>query len=1406
MVRWLLKLRPRNDIITGILLAVMSLFYKSGMSQQKHYRFTNYTINSGLSEGTISSITQDHQGFMWFGTMDGLDRFDGYEFTVFGHDPFDSTSISDNSITKLFTDSRGQLWIGTLHGGLNLFDPYHNRFIHFLSHSAGAGSSNGSYIRAIAEDRNGNLWIGTFGAGIYEFTFDERKKGGLYLPDRIFHFMDRPGSHNGLENNFINCLFIGNKGRLWVASNGPHFQVTNVGNHPVHFSTPLFINLEPDITMHDQVIQYDLRHAICSRQKEPHPYLVYDMFEDGNHNIWITGNGGLYLLKANSDTLIHIQPTPGFRSIENVAESVSPGKDRDIFWLGTWGGLDIFNAKTLTLHQIRHREGDNSSLLNGVISCIYEDRSGCFWVGTNGYGISKYTPKSSLFEHPVYYSENRRFNTGNISVLSILDTKKYLLLGTYDSLWMVNKSSGMLSSVNGGFLTSNMVRADSGKIWLANTKGLVLFDPEDGRSEVFSPPALPNGKEAEQVIKIFCQSDGNAWILTAQSFCHFDVATKKFTNFVYRKVYLNQTYVPFHGDIYQDSAGNFWLGTEVGLLYFNTKEKTFQRYVNNPRDISSLSFNIVECVVPDPKQPGKYLWMGTAGGGLNRLDLEAKKFTHYTIKNGLPNNFINGILTDDKGFLWISTNNGISKFDPQNHTFHNYDIRDGLASNAFNPGAYYKNENGEFLFGGISGFNTFYPDSVVISSYQVPLVFTDFRLFNQSVRIGSKNSPLTEPVSQAHHITLPYKDNLISFQVAALDYAEPEKNQYAYMVKGLTKQWINLGHDRLITLGNLAPGHYQLEVKATNSDGVWNEEGAVMNIHIIPPWWRTWWAYLCYVVILISLVMLIRKEELARIGLRNRLQLERFESEKLKDVDHMKSRFFANVSHEFRTPLTLIIGPLKDMMQEDNLEKFKAIVPAMYRNAQRLLRLVNQLLDLSRLDSGYYKINTIRTDIVSYVRQVSSMFLNLAKRRGLGLNIQTEEILVKELHNGDGYFYFDEDVIEKVLTNLISNAIKFTTAGGTVTVSLSLAQEEQKYVALCVGDNGKGIPAEKIPFVFDRFYQVDDSSKREFEGSGIGLALVKELTELHGGKVRVESNPEKGTTFSCLFPFNKKVIAVENASPEGEPEEKKTNTGNIPAFSNIKGTAAPGPLILVIEDNADVRKYICDKLRDYYRLKEYKDGKEGLAAALEEMPDLIVSDVMMPEMDGFELCRILKTDSRTSHIPVILLTARADDSDKMQGLGTGADAYIIKPFSTTELQIRVSKLIELRKKMRAKFSEKSVVKPGEVAVSSVDRDFISRLESVTEKHIEEVDYTVEQLSREMHMSVSQLNRKLKAIINQTSSQYLTSIRMQRAKYLLMNRGGSVAEISWKSGYEDPGYFSKVFKAYYGFLPSEKNKF
>jgi signal transduction histidine kinase/DNA-binding response OmpR family regulator/ligand-binding sensor domain-containing protein len=1368
--------------------------------------FSHFTINNGLSQSLIYSIAQDSTGFMWFGTKDGLNRFDGYEFKIFHHDPFDSLSIADNAISALFTDSKGRLWIGTMNGSLDLYDSRKNRFSHYLKENIGRGN-----INAITEDPSGNIWAGIYGNGIFKLQFNKANHSNQ--PDTVLHYFNKPGDNTTLNNNLVIDVFADKQGGIWTSTIEGLFQYAKPNGTELRFSAPQEQILKVKKTFIPYGAKFDLSQA------EPIPASTFKLggarfLEDNEDRIWMAAPAGLFLLNQNEKKLFYFDPVmPGLiqGNVRSICKNTFRGNaaQANSVWMGFVSGAGVMDTKNFTLQLFLHDPGYSKSLLPGSILCIFKDHSGSIWFGTSGSGLSEFDTHATLFPMPEYHTADGNLRTEDLSVRSFLDTKKYLFIGTQSSLMMADKSTGLMSPVmlENNQLWSNlifsMVDADTESCWIAANSGMFLYNYKKHSRDFFSTGIQSNGQVDNRIFKLYKDKQNNLWCLTPYSLSFFDTRRKTFKHYFFDHRPVNGFTEPTFGDIYQTPDGNFWLGTGDGLLYFDTTTKKFTRYITNTADPNSLSFTAVRCLLPDPKDPKKFLWVGTAGGGLNKLDLSTKKFKHFTEKDGLPNNVIYGILSGEKGNLWMSTNKGISMFDPATKVFVNYDINAGLQSNEFNSGAFYKNSEGQLFFGGINGFNAFTTRNIKGDNYFPQLAFTGFSLFNRPVSIGDKDSPLEYAITETKKIVLPYSDNIISFQVAALDFSDPERKQYAYKLEPSNTNWVQMGSSRLITFSNLEPGNYTLRVKAGSLNGQWNETGISLNLVILPPWWKTWWAYLLYFCIVVVLLYFLRRYELRRIHLRNRLKVERMESHKLKELDHLKSRFFANISHEFRTPLTLIMGPVEDLLKTGNAEEFKKILPEVHRNSVRLLQLINQLLDLSKLDAKRYRINTSREDIIPFAKQIVHSFYSMAERKNIALKFEVDGALEKKLQDGATKFYFDEDMIEKIITNLLSNAFKFTGDSGSIHVCMKTAEQQEDFLELSVKDTGIGIPPEKLAHIFDRFYQADDSDERRYEGSGVGLALLKELVELLQGEVSVKSETGKGTAFFCYLPFNKKIIS--DKAPAGFQshiiEMPATSTG-IPEHHDPPAESKSKDLILIVEDHADVRKYIKTKLEGNYIVAEAGNGAEGLEMARDHIPDLVVSDVMMPGMDGFELCKKLKTDNLTSHIPVILLTAKAEDTDRMTGLETGADAYLTKPFNAHELNIRIKNLIELRKKLRTKFSDKLVVKPSEITVTSMDREFMKKLLSVVEKHISDAKFSVTQLGSEMNMSVSQLNRKLKAIIDQSPQKFIRSIRMQRALEMLNNNTGNISEISWEVGFEDPGYFSRVFKMHFGYPPSE----
>jgi signal transduction histidine kinase/DNA-binding response OmpR family regulator len=848
------------------------------------------------------------------------------------------------------------------------------------------------------------------------------------------------------------------------------------------------------------------------------------------------------------------------------------------------------------------------------------------------------------------------------------------------------------------------------------------------------------------------------------------------------------------------------------------------------------------------------LWVGT-GGGLNKYDYKTDSFQYYNQNDGLPSNKISGILEDEHGNLWLSTDRGLSKFNPVSEVFRNYDTHDGLYHLQFNFSSCLKTADGQLLFGGTNGITAFYPDSIRDNPHIPPIIITDFRLFNESVPIArndldqkTEGYHLPQHISTLDEITLSYRENIFSFEFSALDYHSPQKNQYAYFMEGVDPDWVHTDASRrFASYTNLDPGEYIFRVKGSNSDGIWNESGTSIKVLITPPWWLSSWAYAAYFLLIIAMVVTIWRFQLRRIHLRNELKMKSFEAQQLQEVDQMKSWFFANISHEFRTPLTLIQGPVKQIINGEFVGNLKDQCKMILRNSDRLLHLINQILDLSKLESGRMKIKANRIDIISYLKGLVQSFASMAEYNNVSFTLNSNV----ESQVG----YVDRDKLEKIITNLLSNAFKFTPEGGEVSVDMSLrgdsrskARETTKQspsvvgkeiatsaerrtrndqrIELSISNTGPGIPRDQLEKIFDRFYQADNSYKKDSEGTGIGLTLTKELVQACGGEIRVESEPDKLTTFTVLLPISKEHFKVEEIIEEQDSEKElvlEKDTGyQIPdtgdqeksgirhpvsgiqdrdASDEKRVASNKSPLLLIVEDNPDVTSYISSFLEKDYRIITAENGEEGWKKALKKFPDLIISDVMMPVMDGFELCKKLKSDQRTSHIPIILLTARADMESKLEGLEFGSDDYVTKPFDAKELQIRCRNLLEQRRRLREKFSKELAVEPHEITVSSLDEKFITRALQIIEEKISDPEFGVEKFSREIGMSRANLYRKLQAITGHTAKDYIRIIRLKRAALLLQKRTGNITEIAFAVGFNSPSYFSECFRKYFGQLPS-----
>jgi signal transduction histidine kinase/DNA-binding NarL/FixJ family response regulator/streptogramin lyase len=965
-----------------------------------------------------------------------------------------------------------------------------------------------------------------------------------------------------------------------------------------------------------------------------------------------------------------------------------------------------------------------------------------------------------------------------------------------------NKNKNTLSSNN----VISIIQDKSGIIWIGTFGGGVnKYDPALKKFEVFKYKRKDLKSLGNDFIHtIYEDSEGTIWVGTGLGGLNrFDKNTDSFKRFRNNSKYPNSSkYLnsPEVNSILEDSKGNLWVGTSTGgLSRFDRRKESFVHFKHIQEDLISISSNGINCIYEDSK--GR-LWIGTFSGGLNLYNEKENTFIHYLEKDGLASNSVQSITEDAKGNLWITTINGISNFDPDKITFNNFDESDGLQGKVFNQRSVFRDlENGLIYFGGEKGLNVYSFNSIKEIKRIPAIVLTDFKVFNKSVllkytALNENNTPDRQDIELAHD------ENVFSFEFASLDFTSPEKNQYRYMLAGFDKDWISSGSRREVTYTNLDPGNYIFKVKGTNSDGYWNEEGLAVNLIINPPFWKAWWAYTIYFILAVIGFFSVRRYELNRVKLRNDLRLKEFESQKLQEVDQIKSRFFANISHEFRTPLTIIIGSLEKFKSkmENNSDSKELVV--MKRNASRLLQLINQLLELSRIESGNVKLNASESDLVKFLKRIVASYSSLANQKYIQLTFN--KVPVDDIQTNEEIFvFYDKKKFETVFYNLLSNAVKFSPNSEKIDVSIS---KDNLYAKINFSNSGIVIPSEKLSNIFNRFYQVDDTGTRNFEGTGIGLSLVKEYVELHKGKIEVESNNNK-TLFTIHIPLGKNHLS-ENEIVQEDLDQLQVDLipqSDLSTTSTqiiIEQVETDKTIILIVEDNPDLREMIKENLQDNYFVLEAENGLKGLKLAEETIPDLIISDIMMPEMDGIEFCAKVKSDERTSHIPVILLTAKADVENKIEGLETGADDYLTKPFDFTELKTRINNLILQRKKLRKRFGRSITLEPKEIAITSTDEIFLSRLMKFIEERIDDPDLNVQNLSDSMGMSRIQLYRKIKALTDMSVSEFVRSIRLKRSLALLDSKSGNISEVAYDVGFNNPAYFSECFKKQFGKLPSE----
>ncbi len=1374
-----------------LLPALFGLIASSAPAQQTPVKFRHLTIDDGLSQSAVYALLQDRQGFIWIGTKDGLNRYDGYHFIVYKTNPSDSSSLSNNFITALFEDSRGYIWVGTLEGGVNRFDPMGGQFQRYTHAPERAGSLSNNRISSIVEDHFGGIWIATDN-GLNHLSAGEIE---LSQPtfEKLFHDPDRRES---LSHNIVKTLLIDWQGELWVGTQNGLNRLSPAARGPSRWLAHYTGGPESDSGLMDESIT--------------------SLFESRDSTLWAGTVSGVNRFRPEDNTF---QAFPhhfltfrrGWGDIRDFIED-----DSGRLWLTTPNELMIFDPLQHTYQSIRSEKLNPAALNSNHLTKIMRDRSGVIWVGTNGYGLNLHDPKAERF---FTYRRPKNFTSriDRFSITAVMEDKDGILWISADVLYRWNRRSGELKSFEtdsrhpqdfGNTGSWAIFQDHDGFLWFGGFEGLYRYDPQTGQARHFT---RSSGLKDKIIFRIFSDRKGRLWLASENYISRFEPASEEFTHFRYRE--RPTTRFVAIADVYEHEDGTFWLATDDGLVHFAPQTGDMSYFRHHPGRPGSLSNNVVLAITADPDD-ADILWLGTAGGGLNRFRLSDTTFKAFTEEAGLPNNVVYAALPDRAGNLWLSTNKGLSRFNRAAGVFRNFDVSDRLQSNEFNTGAYFLSQSGEMFFGGIKGLSYFYPEQIIDNPHIPNVMLTDMRLFNQVITPQSHTHILDTLITHKKQVVLSHRDNVIGFEFAALDFSAPQRNQFAFRMHGFDERWINAGHERIATYTNLPAGEYIFQVRGSNNDGIWNARGVTLAVQVLAPPWKTWWAYALYLLAALGLLYGFRRYEMNRIFLKNRLQMEQIEGSKLREIDQLKSRFFANISHEFRTPLTLILGPIEQLIEKQTDEATKHGLRLMQRNATRLLSLINQLLDLARLESGKMEIRAVRADFMPFIRGLVHLFRPRAAMQGVRLNLHSDLETV--------FLYFERDKLEKVFHNLLANALQYVPRDGEVTVTVRVTDEnlssaeDGRTLDVMVSDTGPGIAEEHLPLIFDRFYRADAV---ENEGTGIGLALARELVELHHGQISVQSAPDEGSTFTVSLllgttHFHPKEIIppgpfAPKAAPATEPSElvraeiaDRNDTHDTQQAKADKSDPAGREIILIVDDNAELRTYLRMRLQQTYHVVEAKDGESGIKTALETIPSLIVSDVMMPKLDGYALCRALKTDTRTSHIPVILLTARAEQQDKLAGLETGADDYLTKPFDSVELAARVENLIALRRTLRERFSTTTTISPREVSTNSMDQQFLEKIIEAVEAHLSEENLDVETLCRNVAMSERQLRRKMTALINQSPARFIRSYRLQRARQLLQQGAGTVSDIAFEVGFGSTAYFSKCFREQFGMKPSE----
>lgn len=1335
--------------------------------------FRRLSVQEGISNSSVIAITQDNDHFLWFGTRDGLNRFDGYNIQVFRKDRANHNSLLFDDIRLLYFDPLLKtIWAGSTKG-LSRFISEKNEFRNYHFNQTKVNDISEYYIQALLRDSKGNLWVGV--------------PDGLYLFNATKDKFERQSIR--YQGNALNILSIHeDKGKkIWMGTNAGLFQLKYGLNKQVDLEEVYILEVPGVKSIKGQAI--------------------YAIQNDLHQQLWLGTHGeGLYKWHTLTNKMAQ------YKHIEKDSRSLSNNMIRSIavhpngqIWVGTFVGLNQFDPVRNNFKAIVADEKNQSNLSSSSIWSVFFDKKGSLWVGTFYGGVNFYDPGIKRFQNYVHIPERNSLSHNVVSAIKEDENGNFWIGTEGGGLNYFEKGKQTFvnyfhSPMKTNTLSGNNIKAlyyEKNQLWIGTyNAGLDNYDVDKNSFTNYGKGERGWDRFSSLNVYSLLKIKNLIYVLTYGGGLNvLDIENKKITQIQHDPKNKESLSNNLGRILIRDKMGNVWIGTEDGLNLLSRENidkgnYTFKRYLDG--------YNIAS-LYEDSKGN---IWIGTFSNGL--IFRKNQSFNYFTEKEGLAGHTIFTILEDKRGEIWLGTNQGISRCNVERKSFLNYNSSDGLQNLEFNYNAgLMESKTGSLLFGGKNGFTLFQPSNLKTNKYIPKVALTRLIVNNREVKVGAKDGILSRALNQMDLITFKHNQANFTLQFSALDYLNPQKNHYAIKLEGLDKSWQYIVGSHEVTYTLQKPGSYLFRLKGGNNDGIWNPKEKVITIKVLPSPWLSLPAYLVYFSFFaIALFIGYRF-----IVLNHTLALEQVEKGKQSEIHQMKLRFFTNITHELRTPLSLILGPLEELLDsnKENKKNFGPLKTA-HRNAVRLLNLVNQLLTFRKLERDHEEMNIEETDIISFLRDISDSFKD---------EMRLHHIDFKITYDFSPFpVFIDRDKMEKVFYNLLSNAFKFTPEGGNISIVIAKKGES---VSCIFKDSGIGIEPEFQDEIFRRFYEKDNnhpSLRVQNEGTGIGLALSLQMVKLHKGEIKVESEPNKGASFEVTFPINLNLVAQEISVKQNGTDTRKGIKMNemeqSPSWEDWSEVQVASDSLLntqsfhflLIDDNEEIIDYLSTIFPPTIFLSRATDGNSGLEKALLLQPDLIISDVMMPGMDGFQLSYQLRANFETSHIPIILLTAQSDFSFKLEGLKTGADEYLTKPFHPKELIIRVENILRNRGFSRQKFKEKEILEPSEITFTSADETLIQNAIALVEKNMDFPEYSVDQFALDLAVSRPSLFNKMRALTGETPKNFIKIIRLKRAAQLLKTGKLSVSEVCYMTGFRDPKYFNKCFQKQYNQSPSE----